>query len=250
MHRRDLLKCIASLPALPFLGGSSGVGSSSFSDWCRENIRIRHPLHVEPIVFDPYPVQARVASYLDRHPHCIVKKYRQGGFTTVFLAWALREIVSKSDLRVGFYALSEELRGHAESILRTAIGHLPGSFSCRSGEIINEGNGSRIYLVDPGERALRFDVAMVDEAAWVSSEDLPVLLDSISGAGRVVLSSTPHWRSDNWFRGVYEGDSLYTIIPVDYRDHPGYSDPLYLSCLRERYSESAFDLEILGEFPG
>src|SRR4051812_7300553 len=80
--------------------------ATDFSYFCENHIKTVHPKKgLIPLILHEY--QRRLGKHLDDNKFTLVKKFRQGGFTTMTVAYMLWTCMFKIDQNVMFFSKSD-----------------------------------------------------------------------------------------------------------------------------------------------
>src|ERR1035437_8542454 len=98
--------------------------ANSFAYWCLKYAKISHPIH-GLIRLKLYKYQRRVIHEYANHRFSILSKFRQGGLTTISVAWALWRCLFQTDQRIMVVSKSDREAISAGEVAKTILDYLP-----------------------------------------------------------------------------------------------------------------------------
>lgn len=212
------------------------------------------------IKFKPHNYQFRIVDEYQENRFCLINKYRQGGFTTINIAYALWRAMFHEE-RVLFYTEYDRFAIMMNQMAQKMIDYMPEEmqkwFVKKNDHQLQPLGGNIMFLGARSSYRHSFDLIFIDEAAFINHMSLKwkALYPTISAGGRCVAVSTPNPgedREDNWFEEVYrdslEGKNMFHIIHVNYRECPKFQNDEYVTTLKKNLGIRGFAAEMLGDF--
>lgn len=227
----------------------------SFEYFCKTYVKITHPTK-GLLPFELTEPQRRVVKHLETNRYTLLKKYRQGGFSTLCLVYGVWLSLFTLDKRVAVVSRcgscgNNMLYDTVELILNHLPEWLRGELNRKVHRKIEFVNNNSTFYFWPAEacQAVNVDFLIFDEPAFISDMDhvwkcfYPCLLES----GHCVAVSTPNgvgnWFYDTWDKAE-KGQNDFTILPLDYKEDPAYQDPAFVEMCRKNLGERGFLQEI------
>jgi hypothetical protein len=231
---------------------------NSFSYFAKTYILINHPCKgLVPLVM--YPYQDRVAEEWNNHRFTLTVKFRQGGFTTLGLAWSLwkcmffqkQDIVhidvsAKSAIHIGKLAkqiiqnfpewLRPKTRTHTETLI---------DFSFTDSKLN--------FISSEAVRGRCITHLFINEAAFISKmeEKWASMFPCLTNNGCCHVISTTNgvgnWFYDMWDKANKRCNSFH-LIKTDYMEHPDFQKEGWTTMVKEQLGEASFCQEVLGQF--
>jgi len=223
--------------------------------WKRPLEDYEHRPKLTTVKFEPYAHQLRLAKLYDEHQHVITCKYRQGGFSTLNLAWALHKFFYEEDKSIIFVTRSDREAMELSFIATQMIASLPmwmkGGIDANNHEIRRAENTLIFRSPRPclGKSATHL---FIEEAAFIEDMDLCWrALWPVACRGRIFVTSTANKR-DQWFYKTYKdalsGLNSFHANLVHYLETPKFQDEEFVKKMKENLGMKAWQLEMLGEF--
>lgn len=218
-----------------------------------ENLKIYHPSK-GVIPYKAHNFQKRYLNFIENNRYVLVPKFRQGGFSTTTIAWALWDAVHKPDRKTIFvFRYCKEARRHNEMMVEM-INSLPlgikPSFSANQHQVKFD-NKSIVYFYTPQDLCgASCDNLIIDEAAFIENLDyhwrswIPVIC---SNNCKCIALSTPNGMSGWFFETCYNaahGNNEFKIFESSYLEHPSYADPVWATEMRKRLGEQGWKQEV------
>lgn len=227
--------------------------AKSFEHFC-SYLKIHHHTKGE-IAFDLYLYQKRLIEFYERNNFVIAKKFRQGGFTTVTLAYFLWLAVFRPSSNYGVISRTDREARYHGKILRRLIESLPTwlkpeTTACKD-HLIELKNGSKITLRTPSATVgCAFDFIFIDEPAFIGDMDKhwKALYPTISNGGKCIAISTPNG-DEGWFYDMYYNvDCKFKHFVCSYEEHPEYRREKWIREMQKTLGPKAWRQEVLAEF--
>lgn len=233
--------------------------ANSFSYWCHKYVKITHPIH-GLIPFVLYKYQRRVVGeYVSRFN--ILRKFRQGGLTTVSVLWALWRCLFKTDQQIMVMSKTDREAISAGEIAKKAMYYLPKWMLPDMGKH-NEhekqfrDTGSNLWFYTPeAARGKAITLLIIDEAAFIADmqKHWRAMYPVISTGGACIVISTVNGMG-NWYEEMYHeaeaNENPFNVINLNFWEHPEYNDPVWAADTKANLGEKGWKQEVLGEFLG
>lgn len=233
---------------------------NDFAYFCTKYVKINHPIH-GLIPFIMYSYQRRTIDGYDSHRFNILRKFRQGGLTTVSVAWALWRALFKTDQRILVMSKTDREAIAAGDVVKNAMFNLPSWMKPEMGKH-NEherqflDTGSVIWFYTPeAARGKSITVLIIDEAAFIQDmhKHWKSMYPVISTGGQCCVISTVNGLG-NWYEEIYHeaeaGKNAFNIINLHYSSHPDYNDPTWVKSTKANLGAKGWRQEVLGDFLG
>lgn len=240
--------------------------SSSFAQFCSDNLRIYNNIENKYAPFNLTAVQKRVIANYDEHNRIIVKKYRQAGITTLTTAWIVKKITESTE-HVAVYSPNSQTSNNIIKKVRNFLIQLGiDSRQYDNKNYIRLQNGSSIKVLNTVYDTYSFapSILYLDEAAYIQNGDMiHSLFASVTENGKIILASTPNGY-DNFFYRLYE-NADFTNVDVNWYEDSRYNRSLeweyfngeiYLPrsewyermCILFKHNKKKIEQEIFGKF--
>jgi hypothetical protein len=189
----------------------------------------------------------------EKHNFVIFKKYRQGGFTTFNLIYAIWKAVTGMDRRIVFVTkYDREAIGLSYIVKRMELGDL---VERQTNHETTFANGSSIcYMSASAGKGRSCNWLFIDEAAFFENmhDTWKCLYPSLSAGARCVVYSTPNGTDKNWFHQTYfdalKKRNSFHVSDVHYLHHPNYATEDKRRTYRENLGDKAYLQEVKAEF--
>ncbi len=234
--------------------------TNSFTYFCIKYAKVNHPIH-GVINFIPYNYQRRVIDCYDKHRFNILSKFRQGGLTTISVAWAVWRCMFKTGQRVMVVSKTDREAIAAGEVAKTILEHLPKWLSplmdkCNEHEKqFKETSSTLWFYTVEAARGKAITILIIDEAAFIQDmhKHWKALYPVISTGGSVEVISTVNGMG-NWYYDIYTeaegGKNPFNIVELDYWEHPKYNDPKWIKDTYEALGDKGWKQEIERSFLG
>lgn len=233
----------------------------SFPYFATKYFKILHPKR-GLIPFILYRYQRDVVSQYDAHRFNIIRKFRQGGLTTVTEAWAMWRCLFKLDQQILFLSKTDSEAIAAGEIINTAMKHMPEWMQSESTGKWNDHQkhfpetGSKIVFGTPERaRGLAITYLILDEAAFIPDMDRywKAMYPTISTGGNCIVISTVNGLG-NWYAEIFfaaqEKKNDFNVIDLHYTQHPEYHNDKWVKEQKAQLGEKGWQQEVLGSFLG
>lgn len=234
--------------------------TNSFAYFCIKYAKVNHPIF-GPISFVPYNYQRRVIDCYGKHRFNILGKFRQGGLTTISVAWAVWRCIFKTGQRIMVVSKTDREAIAAGEVAKTILEHLPTWLAPtmdkdNEHEKQFEDTSSVLWFYTvQAARGKAITILIIDEAAFIPDmhKEWKALYPVIATGGSVEIVSTVNGMG-NWYYDIYteaeNKKNAFNIIELDYWEHPMYNDPKWIKDTYEALSEKGWKQEIERSFLG
>jgi len=239
----ELMKCIKSFPY-----------------FCHKYAKITHPKRgLLPFILFKY--QRRVVKEFEENRFSIIRKFRQGGLTTVTVLWCLWRCLFKLDETIMVLSKSDREAIAAGEIVKRAMEELPSWLRPE----MDKNNDHQKVFIDTGcklffytpeaARGRAITYLVLDESAFIPNMDKywKAMYPTLSTGGNCIAISTVNGVG-NWYEETYhlaeKGENDFHIIDLKYTDHPDYDDEEWVRETRAQLGETGWLQEVMGDFMG
>jgi len=233
----------------------------SFPYFCTKYIKILHPKK-GLIPFILYKYQRDVIDAYEHHRFNIIRKFRQGGLTTVTELWGLWRCLFKLDQQILFLSKTDSEAVVAGEIVNTAAKHLPtwmqpskdGKWNDHQKHFPETG-GKMVFGTPERARGLAITYLILDEAAFIPDMETywKAMYPTLSTGGNCIVVSTVNGLG-NWYEETYHAaqdkKNDFHIIDLEYTRHPDYNNPKWVKEQKSQLGEKGWQQEVLGSFLG
>lgn len=232
--------------------------AEDFVYFCETYVKINHPTH-GLIPFTLHAYQKRYAQALQDNRFLITKKFRQGGFSTLSVVWALWRCLFKLDERIAFLSKTDREAIELGYIVDRVIKHLPDWMQPK----MEKQNGHQkvfadtkcsIRLLTPiAACGISIHHLFIDEAAFIDNLDShwKAMYPTIATGGHCYVLSTPNG-TGNWFHETYTGaeklQNNFKVFHSSYLEHPDYSNTEWAFNTKQALGANGWRQEVLAEF--
>jgi len=234
----------------------------SFPYFATKYLKILHIKNgLVPFVLFDY--QRRVIQEYEDHRFNIIRKFRQGGLTTVTELWCLWRCLFKLDQQILFLSKTDREAIAAGMILNRAVDNLPswmrpkkdeGKWNDHEKQFKDTGSNMFFYTPEAA-RGRTATFLILDEAAFVDNMDRhwKAMYPTLSQGGSCIAISTVNGIG-NWYQETWEGaeknENGFNPINLHYTEHPEYHDDKWVRETKAQLGEKGWLQEVLGEFLG
>lgn len=237
---------------------------SSFSYFCHRYVKIAHPTKgLLPFIL--YDYQKRTVACYDVKRFNIIRKFRQGGLTTVTVLWALWRAMYRNDEVIMLASKTDREAIVAGEIADRAMKNFP---TWMVPKLAEGGDNKHEKHFDTGSKLLFYTAEaargrsitylILDEAAFIKDMERhwAALFPTLSAGGKCIAISTVNgvggiggWYYDQ-YHGAEQQKNYWNIIQLSYKEHPEYNDEKWLMQMEAQLGPKKFRQEILGDFLG
>lgn len=221
---------------------------------------IRHPVR-GLIRFRMFDYQRfKVLPGLHTQQFVITRKFRQGGFSTLTMAYILWMALFETEREILVLSKSDREAKNLMGICQTMWDNLPPWLRCaelsRNKSQLHLETGSRIQAYTPkASRSFSISFLVIDEAGFIDGMDdlWADMFPTVSTGGQAAAVSTVNgigrWYHKTWV-GAERGDNDFTDLFVKHVEHPDYRDPVWETMMRRQLGDRRYRQEVLAEFLG
>lgn len=219
-----------------------------FNYFAETYLKIIHPVK-GLISFYPYDFQKRLIKTYDDNRFVIVKKFRNGGFSTCVALYGLWLCMFNSDRRILYISKTDKEAVYLGRIVDRAIQELPEQFQF----LLTKSNdhrkdfvtNSNMCFLTPttGMRGKMSTHLIIDESAFIPNMDehWKSMYPTIFPAnGKCFVVSTVNGL-DNWFAKTYSkavnGINNFRAFDCKYTEHPDYNNEEWINNTRKNLGE-------------
>lgn len=231
-----------------------------FFYFCQKYVKIGHPIKgIIPFILFKY--QKRVIREYEMRRFNVIRKFRQGGLTTVTVIWLLWRAMFRENETLLLVSKTDREGIVAGEIASFVIQHLPTwlkpTFTSESKhELHFKDTESKLLFSGPSAaRGRSITYLVIDEAAFVQGMERhwAALFPTVATGGNCIAISTVNG-TGNWYHEIYksaeEGKSFWHIINLQYDEHPDYNGDDWAAQMLAQLGPRRFRQEILGDFLG
>lgn len=232
----------------------------SFPYFVEKYVKIKHPVR-GLIPFGLHDYQKRLADTYEKNRFVMVKKFRQGGFTTLTAIYGLWRCLFHLDQKWVFISKTDREACAVGRLVQDVIDHMPAQLKAT---LTHKSDHEKTFGLTGS--VMRFNAAQAvcgvacthlvfDEAAFIPSmeQHWAAMYPTIATGGKCFVVSTVNgvgnWFEDTWHRAV---DGKNNFVPFDchYTEHPEFKDPAWVAKMKENLGEKGFLQEMEGQFIG
>jgi hypothetical protein len=234
--------------------------ADDFVYFCENHIKIVHPTR-GLIPFTLFEYQKRYIKALEENRFVACVKFRQGGFTSLTLAWFTWRFLFKLDESNMVFSKTDKEAIYCNHIVRQMISHLPDHLmpmysKCNDHQLHNGHTNSKIFFYNPEPaRGRAINYLLIDEPAFIKDMDFhwKAMYPCLSTGGHCIALSTTNGNK-GWFYDVVTraraGENDFHVFDVHYTEHPDYNNPEWVDQMKKNLGENGFRQEVLCEFLG
>lgn len=234
----------------------------SFPYFATKYIKILHPKKgLVPFIL--YKYQRDVIEEYNKHRFNIIRKFRQGGLTTVTELWGLWRCLFRLDQQILFLSKTDSEAITAGEIVNTAAKELPKwMFTTKSDGKWNDHKkefpetGGKMHFGTPERaRGLAITYLILDEAAFIPDMERywKAMYPTLSTGGNCIVVSTVNGLG-NWYSDIYHAAkdkaNDFNIIDLKYEQHPDYHNDKWVREQKAQLGIKGWQQEVLGDFLG
>ena len=233
----------------------------SFVYFIENYVRISHPIK-GLITPDLYDYQKRLINTYEEERFVLVKKFRQGGFTTYSLLYALWKCIFFEGQKFIFISKTDKEACYLAQCVRDILRQLPDEVYPRIDKnndhlIEFSATKSSIHFYgaryDSHFRGKAATHVVFDEVAFIEHADRiwKVIWPCLSEGGKCFAVSTTNG-IHNWFYETYKDAEMnsnkFKIFLADYWENPEYNNPEWVEEMKKALGEKGWHQEVLGSF--
>jgi len=232
--------------------------SESFSYFAENYVKIRHWKH-DIIPLKLYPFQQRLVDSYQNYPYVIGVKFRQGGFTTMTVVYALWKCMFYLDQSFNVYSKTDREAIHLGKIATQVLDNLPDWMrpklerNTQHEKKLPRTNSQLSFYTLQKARGKSITHAFIDEAAFIPNmlEHWKAMYPTIACGGKCFVLSTANGVG-NWFEETYHSaldeENFFHVFKSHYTEHPDFQDPQKIKEMKSNMGEKKFLQEIEGKF--
>jgi hypothetical protein len=237
--------------------------ASSFDYCASEYFEIRSLEHGS-VKFKMYPYQERVLRDFERYRFNILRKFRQGGLTTLSVLWTLWMCMFRENKQTLVISKTDTEAVKAGKMARRVLDGLQMDHPWLAPRLSSDSKHIMTFMDTRSEiefggpsraRGQSLNYVIVDEAAFIDKmeEVWADMYPTVATGGSVIVVSTVNgignWYHKMWVDAKAERNG-FNIIDLHYTEHPQYRKPGWAEEARANLGERLFAQEILGSFLG
>jgi len=233
--------------------------AESFEYFANNYIKTHNPTK-EVLSLTLHDFQKRYISHLEENRFSVCTKFRQGGFTTITIAYLLWKFIFQKDLSIMVVSKTDQEVWAISELFTKMHNSLPDwlqtLFESNSSNYKKSlETGCKIMFRKPEHESVRghaLDILFIDEAAFIEDMDSywKALWPCLSTDGRAIVVSTPN-KEDGWFYDMYHqalnGENFFSVFMSDYTECP-FWDEEKIKIIRVNLGELGFQQEIEQKF--
>lgn len=234
--------------------------ANSFRYFAENYVYITHPKR-GLVLFNLYVYQERCIREYDEYKHNIIRKFRQGGLTTLTVIWCLWRCMFKNDQKIMVLSKSDREAKGAGKIVTNVLKYLPEwikpdvELDNQHEKVFRDTNGSIEFWTPEAARSKSLTYLIIDEAAFIKNMDehWKSMYPTLSTGGSCIVISTVNglgnWYEE-WFHAALAGKNMFHVIDIEYKENPEYNNADWVKEMRSNLGEKGWRQEVLGDFLG
>jgi hypothetical protein len=234
--------------------------AEDFRYFAENYVWITHPKR-GLILFDLYGYQMKCIREYDQFKHSIIRKFRQGGLTTLTVIWCLWRCIFRTDQKIMVLSKSDREAKSAGKIVTNVMKYLPAwmkpdvELDNQHEKVFADTNGSIEFWTCEAARSKSLTYLIIDEAAFIKNMDehWKSMYPTLSTGGSCIVISTVNglgnWYEE-WYHAAELGRNMFHVIDIDYRENPEYCNEKWATEMRANLGEKGWRQEVLGDFLG
>ncbi len=237
--------------------------AQSFEYFAANYIEIR-TLDKGPVKFKLYDFQKKVLQKWQGHQFNILRKFRQGGLTTMGVLWSLWMCMFRTDKQILVMSKTDLEAIKAGKIAHNALDAIdrdnpwlfPNLSTCSKHVLSFADTKSEIEFGSVKRaRGQSLNYVIIDEAAFIPEMDdaWAAMYPTVAAGGNVLVISTVNGIG-NWYEEIFTdaqaGRNHFNVIDLHYTEHPNYRDPEWAKMTRANLGEKKWAQEFECSFLG
>lgn len=234
----------------------------SFTYFCRKYVKINHPTK-GLLPFYLFKYQRRVIDEYENNRFNIIRKFRQGGLTTVTVIWALWKCMFREDQVIMVVSKSDREAIAAGEIVKRALDELPIWLKPTMDKnndhqkLFTNTRCKLFFYTVEAARGRSFTYLIIDEAAFITNMETHwngLYPTVATGGGSIVISTVNG--VGNWYEETFnaalrnEEGNLWNVIDLKYIEHPLYDDKKWVAQTKAQLGIKGWKQEVEGDFLG
>jgi len=233
-------------------------------DYCASTYFEIRSLELGAVKFKMYPYQVRVLRDFERYRFNILRKFRQGGLTTLSVLWTLWMCMFRENKQVLVISKTDTEAVKAGKMARRVVDVLTMDYPWLAPRLGSDSKHIMTFTDTRSElefggpsraRGQSLNYVIVDEAAFIANmeEVWADMYPTVATGGNVMVVSTVHGIG-NWYHKMWVDAKAdrngFNVIDLHYTEHPQYCKPGWAEEARANLGDRLFAQEILGSFLG
>lgn len=223
-------------------------------------LKIFHPKK-GVVDFTLYDFQKKLIETYNKERFVVLKKFRQGGFSTVTVMYGLWRCLFHHKQSILFISKTDREAKGLSGFAKRAIELLPEHLKPNL-KIDNDHEKSfamteskMIFRSATAGRSMAATHVIIDEAAFIPNMDRHWLsiYPILSAGGKCFVLSTVNGIG-NWFYDLYQNSSnennSFKVFETDFKEHPDYNNEEWVKRTRENLGEKGYLQEVEACFIG
>ena len=214
------------------------------------------------VPFNLYGFQKRVLKDFETHKFNIVRKFRQGGLTTMAVIWGLWLCMFRKNQQILLMSIGDREALQAGRTAQMVLDRLETEHSWLFPVMIEDSGHTKSFAVTQSKIEFRTPKAargqaltyvIIDEAAFIPKmeEAWAAMYPTVNTGGNVIVISTVNGMG-NWYEEMYTdaaaGRNEFHVIDLNWKEHPDYNNPEWERRTRANLSAKKWAQEIEGSF--
>ncbi len=234
--------------------------AESFKYFAENYVYITHPKR-GLVLFNLYGYQEKCIREYDEFKHNIIRKFRQGGLTTLTVIWCLWRCMFKNDQKIMILSKSDREAKGAGKIVTNVLKYMPSwmkpdvELDNQHEKVFSDTNGSIEFWTCEAARSKSLTYLIIDEAAFIKNMDehWKSMYPTLSTGGSCIVISTVNglgnWYEE-WFHAAQQNKNMFHVIDIEYTENPEYNNADWVKEMRANLGEKGWRQEVLGDFLG
>jgi hypothetical protein len=239
-----------------------------FSYFCENYVKILHPTK-RLIPFKLFPLQERLIKDYEENRFVIIKKFRQGGFTTATAIYTLWKCLFQTEQKIIWLTKHDRDAMSISAIIIKAIKHLPEDIKGDIGKSITPAYNEHTIEFPKTNSCLRFlpitamcgisgTHVILDEPAFIANMEQwwTVIYPTLGANGKCfavgTVNGTGNWFHKTWENGLNESWEPFScpwkLFDCQYTEHPEYNNEEWVKNVRKNLGGRGFAQEMEGKF--
>jgi hypothetical protein len=226
---------------------------AGFYEFCKY-LKITNPRSTPQVIpLRLYDFQRNFISAIHNRNFVLAKKFRQGGFTTLglaYLAWQGVFHNKRSVVVSGYDRYAMSLCYMVERMLDEVPSYMLSHTKVRSHSIEFPGGGEIYFKNTQPCIGKQTDFVMLDEPAFWPDADkvFKAMWPTIATGGKFFAVSTPN-KQEGWFYESWiDVNANFYKFEVPYTEHPQFHDKEWVETIKANLGEKGWRQEFLAEF--
>jgi len=233
----------------------------SFEYFAANYIEIRSLKH-GAVKFKLYEFQQRVLREFETHRFNILRKFRQGGLTTLATLWSLWMCMFRTNKQILVISKTDMEAIKAGKIVKRALDVIREDYPFLYPRMGTESKHVTTFLDTKSEvefgssaraRGQALHYVIIDEAAFIQNmEDAWAgMYPTVATGGNVIVISTVNGVG-NWYERMYRDAEAarndFNVVNIQYQEHPDYRDEKWQRSMKANLGPRKWAQEFEGSF--